>query len=95
MVKTVSLATGLALGYVLGARAGRARYEQLVTRAQQWAEHPTVTRARERVSHALSDAAERNGVEVAPPSPTPPAVTAAPRSSGRKTVGATTVLDAG
>lgn len=34
--------TGLAVGYVLGSRAGRERYEQLRTCARQFAQNPAV-----------------------------------------------------
>lgn len=34
--------TGLAVGYVLGTRAGRERYEQLRTCARQFVENPAV-----------------------------------------------------
>jgi hypothetical protein len=36
---------GLAVGFVLGARAGRERYEQLVARSRKLLEHPTVQEA--------------------------------------------------
>ncbi len=32
MIKKLTLATGFAAGYVLGAKAGRERYEEIVTR---------------------------------------------------------------
>jgi hypothetical protein len=38
-------ATGLAIGYVLGTRAGRERYEQLKRAAQRVADSPTVQEA--------------------------------------------------
>jgi hypothetical protein len=34
--------SGVAVGYVLGARAGRERYEQMRKSARQFAQHPTV-----------------------------------------------------
>jgi hypothetical protein len=36
---------GLAVGYVLGTRAGRERYEQIAKTARKVAEHPTVQQA--------------------------------------------------
>jgi len=39
------LAVGLAIGYVLGARAGRERYEQLKAAIERAAAHPTVAGA--------------------------------------------------
>lgn len=38
----VTFAAGLAIGYVLGARAGRARYEQLARTARKVADNPVV-----------------------------------------------------
>ncbi len=37
---------GLAAGFVLGARAGREKYEEIVTTARKVKEHPTVQEAR-------------------------------------------------
>lgn len=42
---------GLALGYVLGTRAGRERYEQLKKSAQQFAQNPAVRNAAESAAH--------------------------------------------
>lgn len=33
---------GMAIGYVLGARAGRQRYEQIVRNYRRFADHPAV-----------------------------------------------------
>ncbi|PDP88904.1 hypothetical protein CQJ94_03960 [Glycomyces fuscus] len=38
----ITFAAGLAIGYVLGARAGRARYEQLARTARKVADSPVV-----------------------------------------------------
>jgi hypothetical protein len=40
-----SFLAGLATGYVLGARAGRDRYEQIMKAARTFAENPTVQQA--------------------------------------------------
>ncbi|GIJ47083.1 hypothetical protein Val02_39690 [Virgisporangium aliadipatigenens] len=37
---------GLAAGFVLGSRAGREKYEEIVSKARQLQEHPTVQEAR-------------------------------------------------
>ncbi len=42
MVRKVSLVIGFAAGYVLGARSGRERYEQIVDRAERLWRQPTV-----------------------------------------------------
>jgi len=41
----MAFAAGFAAGYVVGARAGRERYEQIVKLARQTAEHPAVQQA--------------------------------------------------
>lgn len=43
----VTFVVGLALGYVLGSRAGRERYEELKKSARQVAQHPVVRNAAE------------------------------------------------
>lgn len=80
---------GAAVGYVLGARAGRERYEQIARTYHRVAEHPTVQSAagtaRQKVSGAVTSRfrQSRNGRRVAgrpattPPASTPPATTPA------------------
>ncbi|MBA0049963.1 YtxH domain-containing protein [Streptomyces sp. AJS327] len=43
----LTFVAGLAVGYVLGTRAGRERYEQLCRAGQRFAENPAVRNARE------------------------------------------------
>jgi len=56
---------GFAAGYVLGARAGRERYQQLVEAWHSLANQPTVTRLREELDAKL---AELQGTPPVPPS---------------------------
>ena len=42
MRKKLIFVAGLGVGYVLGAKAGRERYEQIVRASRKFAEHPTV-----------------------------------------------------
>nr|BFE60441.1 hypothetical protein GCM10020063_049670 [Dactylosporangium thailandense] len=42
MMKLLPIAAGLAVGYVLGTRAGRAKYEQIVDNARQVRANPTL-----------------------------------------------------
>jgi hypothetical protein len=63
VVKTLSLAAGLAVGYVLGARAGREKYDQLAETARRWAGHPAVTRAQAAVTDALATAQDSIAVD--------------------------------
>lgn len=47
-MKIVTLATGLAVGYVLGARAGRDKYEQIVATARKVSNQPSVVQAQDK-----------------------------------------------
>ncbi|MET9729541.1 YtxH domain-containing protein [Streptomyces sp. NPDC006458] len=47
----LTFVAGLALGYVLGTRAGRERYEQLKKSARQIAENPAVRNTAETAAH--------------------------------------------
>lgn len=47
-MKVFKLAAGLAVGYVLGSRAGREKYEQIVAAARRAQSHPAVTQARQK-----------------------------------------------
>lgn len=51
-MKLMTFAAGLAAGYVLGAKAGRERYEQIVAMFDQARSHPAVVQAQ----HAATDA---------------------------------------
>jgi hypothetical protein len=61
-MKKLSLLFAAGVGYVLGARAGRGRYEQIKTGAQKVASNPKVRAAKDKatetVSHQASVAAE-------------------------------------
>jgi len=48
-------ATGFAMGYVLGARAGRERYEQIVAAASSFARNPQVQQTTSTLTHQASD----------------------------------------
>ncbi|WEH41954.1 YtxH domain-containing protein [Streptomyces sp. NBC_01218] len=50
---------GLALGYVLGTRAGRERYEKLKKSARQVAENPAVRNTVESAAHSGREYAEK------------------------------------
>ncbi|AUS80080.1 hypothetical protein C1701_19015 [Actinoalloteichus sp. AHMU CJ021] len=55
----IKIAIGAAVGYVLGAKAGRARYEQLVRAYQQVVNHPTVRTTVDSASAKVRDLARR------------------------------------
>ncbi|AXK36433.1 YtxH domain-containing protein [Streptomyces armeniacus] len=50
---------GLAIGYVLGTRSGRERYEQMRESAQQFAQNPAVRNAAESAAHNGRDMATK------------------------------------
>ncbi|WP_433828510.1 hypothetical protein ACQP2E_03910 [Actinoplanes sp. CA-015351] len=54
----MKLAAGLAVGYVLGARAGREKYEQIVATARKVSAHPTAVQAQEKAKALLGTGAE-------------------------------------
>ena len=53
----ISLLAGGAIGYVLGTRAGRERYEQIVSKARELAGQPKVQQAATKAQSAASDLA--------------------------------------
>ncbi|WP_328538922.1 YtxH domain-containing protein [Streptomyces sp. NBC_00344] len=53
----LTFVVGLALGYVIGTRAGRERYEQLKKSARQVAQNPAVRNAAESAAHNGRDVA--------------------------------------
>lgn len=76
MTGKLSLALGFAAGYVLGSKAGRERYEQLVAAARELWSNPTVqstagvlqaqandlvTKAKQTVRHEKDTTADRTG----------------------------------
>jgi hypothetical protein len=53
-MKMLKFAAGLAVGYVMGARAGRGRYQQIVEGARNLADQPVVTQAQSKVTSLLT-----------------------------------------
>lgn len=64
-MKIVKLAAGLAVGYVLGARAGREQYERIAEQARRLSGSPQVEQAKQKVKDTagakLDDVAVRAG----------------------------------
>lgn len=54
-MRKVIFLLGVAVGYVLGTRAGRERYEQIVKYSQQAANHPAVQNARQQATAKATD----------------------------------------
>jgi outer membrane murein-binding lipoprotein Lpp len=57
MMKKLMVVGAAAAGYVLGAKAGRERYEQIATQAQKLRTNPTVQKKVDEAKHAAKDAA--------------------------------------
>jgi hypothetical protein len=80
-MKTLTFAAGLAAGYVLGTRAGRERFDQLVRSARNLGNHPTVVQAQDKVKEALSsDSRPQPPTPAATPTPTATPASAAGRA---------------
>jgi hypothetical protein len=59
MMAKLSMAVGFAAGYVLGAKAGRQRYEQIAEVARRVKDHPTVQSAAGVLGAQATDLAHR------------------------------------
>ena len=69
-MRLMTIAAGVAVGYVLGARAGRGKYEQIVDNARRLRDNPTLAQAQQAVVNLASS----------PPPPVTPHTTAGPLS---------------
>lgn len=58
MMRKLMLLGAGAVGYVLGARAGRERYEQIAAQAQKLRNNPTVQKKVDDARHMAKDAAD-------------------------------------
>jgi hypothetical protein len=52
-MKVVTFAAGLAAGYVLGTRAGREKYQQIVATAKKVSSHPSVQQAQDKAKDLI------------------------------------------
>jgi hypothetical protein len=59
MIKKLALLTAFAGGYVLGAKAGEARYRQIVAAAEKVRGRPEVQKAADTVHEAVIDLSDR------------------------------------
>ena len=95
-MKVFKLATGLAIGYVLGSRAGRDKYEQIVATARKAQNHPAVTQVQDKAKQLLSSTSTAAAPDTAPEQVTMPTSAAggpAPRSPRRQPKTSVTVPD--
>ncbi|WP_432842109.1 hypothetical protein [Dactylosporangium sp. CA-092794] len=56
-MRWLTLAAGVAVGYVLGTRAGRAKYEQIVDGVRQVRANPTLDQLQKSVKHVAGTSA--------------------------------------
>ncbi len=73
-MKVLTLAAGCAAGYVLGSRAGRDKYEQIVAAARKAQDHPVVTQVQEKAKQLLSSAKTAASPDTSTDADTTPAV---------------------
>jgi hypothetical protein len=79
-VKIVTLAAGVAVGYVLGSRAGREKYEQIVATVQRMSGRTGVVPAQNSAEETLiGDPAAPSPDEAASATSSPPAAARPPR----------------
>jgi len=90
-MRIVKLAAGLAVGYVLGARAGREQYERIAEAARGLSGSPKVEQAKQKVKDTatakLDQAADKAGTARKPRSPRGKASGSVPTSAGTVTAG--------
>lgn len=93
-MRVFKLAAGLAVGYVLGSRAGREKYDQIVAVARKAQGHPAVQETQEK-AQALLDTGATTPSATEEPVPSYPETTSTPvprppRRQGRKSTPSTT-----
>jgi hypothetical protein len=95
VIKKLTLLAGIAAGYVLGAKAGKERYEQIKSMAQDLRGRPQVQHATQTLQSTASDLADKAkgavneqvdkvthaSVDLTEPAPTGPMPGAAPSST--------------
>jgi hypothetical protein len=88
-MRVMKFAVGLAAGYVLGSRAGREKYEQILAGARKAQSHPAVTRVQQKAKELLDTGTDtlsaRLGTEPLDAETTVPIGTTAPRSPRHRT----------
>jgi sRNA-binding protein len=100
-VKVFKFAAGLAVGYVLGSRAGREKYEQIVAAARKAQDHPAVTQAQQKAKELLGSSSSDSTAETTAPettatvtTPTTESASPMPRPPRRQPRTTVTVPDA-
>jgi hypothetical protein len=86
-MKFLTLAAGVAVGYVLGTRAGREKYEQIRANARKLSSHPGVVQAQDKAKELLSNGSDAVAAKLAAAAPEDESHPAVPRPSRRKPAG--------
>src|SRR5689334_13974123 len=96
-MKVLTFAAGLAAGYVLGTRAGREKFDQIVTSARKMSNHPTVVQAQDKVKDMLGSESRRqpampttSSTSTTPTTSTTPATSTTPTTDSTTTPAAST-----
>ena len=69
MVKKSMMLAAFGIGYVVGARAGRERYDAIVAKAQGWWQDPRVQEAAGKAQNSVRDAINEHAPGAAGPTP--------------------------
>jgi hypothetical protein len=83
-MKVVTLAAGLAVGYVLGSRAGREKYEQIVASVHKVSGQPSVVKAQDKAKELVSAGTDAVTAKLAEVNPETTTAKATPRPARRK-----------
>jgi len=84
-VKVFKLAAGLAIGYVLGSRAGRDKYDQIVAAARRAQNHPAVTQTKQKAKQLLGSASAAAAADTGTAPPATVSATPVSRPPRRRT----------
>ena len=74
-MRTMTFAAGLAAGYVLGAKAGRERYDQISAAARRLSEQPLISQTQSALKDAAQNTGQAAAAKIAALAPNPPAGT--------------------
>jgi hypothetical protein len=67
-MKTLTFAAGLAAGYVLGTRAGREKFDQIVQQVRKVGAHPAVVQAQEKAKDLIDTGTNKVTTKLTPAS---------------------------
>jgi hypothetical protein len=85
-MKIFTLAAGVAVGYVLGSRAGREKYEEIAAAARRFAGSPTVQDAKAKTAEAVTQKIDTVAAKATPRPPRKTTPTTPPPGAGEALV---------